>query len=71
MNRLWVNVLAALAFCGLAVSLAVVVLPPSLSWAAVLEALTTQAPSRCAQVHFGDGGPSSARQVCWSLWRLY
>jgi hypothetical protein len=61
MNRLWVNVLAALAFCGLAVSLAVV----------VVEALTTQAPSPCADVHFGDGGPSSSRRVCWSLWRLY
>jgi hypothetical protein len=69
MNRLEVNVLAAFALCVLAVTLAVLVVPPSLSWAAVLEALTTQAP--CADVHFGDGSPSSARPVCWSLWRLY
>jgi hypothetical protein len=69
MNRLAVNVLAAFALCGLAVTLAVLVVPPSLSWAAVLEALTTQPP--CAEVHFGDGSPSSARPVCWSLWRLY
>jgi hypothetical protein len=60
-------VLAAFALCVLAVTLAVLVVPPSLSWAAVLEALT----SPCADVHFGDGSPSSARPVCWSLWRLY
>jgi hypothetical protein len=69
MNRLEVNMLAAFALCVLAVTLAVLVVPPSLSWSAVLEALTTQAP--CADVHFGDGSPSSARPVCWSLWRLY
>jgi hypothetical protein len=69
MNRLAVNVLAAFALCVLAVTLAVLVVPPSPSWAAVLEALTRQAP--CADVHFGDGSPSSARPVCWSLWRLY
>jgi hypothetical protein len=34
MNRLEVNVLAAFALCVLAVTLAVLVLPPSLSWAA-------------------------------------
>jgi hypothetical protein len=68
MNRLAVNVLAAFALCVLAVTLALLVVPPSLSWAAVLEALTT---SPCADVHFGDGSPSSARPVCWSLWRLY
>ena len=68
MNRLAVNVLAAFALCVLAVTLAVLMVP-SLSWAAVLEALTTQPP--CADVHFGDGSPSSARPVCWSLWRLY
>jgi hypothetical protein len=68
MNRLTVNVLAAFALCVLAVTLAVLMVP-SLSWAAVLEALTTQPP--CADVHFGDGSPSSARPVCWSLWRLY
>ena len=69
MHRLAVNVLAAFALCVLAVTLAVLVVPPSLSSAAVLEALTTQPP--CADVHFGDGSPSSARPVCWSLWRLY
>ena len=71
MNGLAVNVLAAFALCVLAVTLAVLVVPPSLSWAAELEALTTQSPSPCADVHFGDGSPSSARPVCWSLWRLY
>jgi hypothetical protein len=71
MNRLAVNVLAAFALCVLAVTLAVLVVPPSLSWAAVLEALTTQPPSPCADVHFGDGSPSSSQPVCWSLWRLY
>ena len=65
MNRLAVNVLAAFALCVLAVTLAVLVVPPS------LEALTTQPHSPCADVHFGDGSPSSARPVCWSLWRLY
>jgi hypothetical protein len=48
MNRLAVNVVVALALCALAVTLGML-LASSLSWAAVLESLTTsggQAPCR-------------------------
>ncbi len=53
-DRLAVNVLAAFALCVLAVTLAVLVVPPSLSWAAVLEALTTQAQGEGACVFTGQ-----------------
>jgi predicted ester cyclase len=46
MNRRAVKVLAALALCGLAVSL-VLLLAPDISWAAVLKWLTTSGPSPC------------------------
>jgi hypothetical protein len=52
MNGLAVKVLLAVALCVLAVTLAVL-LVPSLSWAAVLEWLTTQGSSPCACVFGG------------------
>ena len=46
MKRVSVNVLAALALCGLAVTLALL-LVPDISWAAVLEWLTTNSSGPC------------------------
>ena len=46
MTRMAVNVLAALALCGLALTL-VLLLASDISWAAVLEWLTTSGPSLC------------------------
>ena len=54
MNRVALVALAVLAVCVLAVTLAVLVVPPSLSWAAVLEALTTQAQGEGACVFTGQ-----------------
>jgi hypothetical protein len=48
MNRRAVKVLAALALCGLAVSL-VLLFAPDISWAAVLKWLTTSSP--CPSEH--------------------
>jgi len=45
MTRLAVNVLAAVALCVLAVTLAVL-LVPNIAWADVLEYLTTQPPCK-------------------------
>jgi hypothetical protein len=49
-----VILLWAFALCVLAVTLVVLLIPPSLSWAAVLQWLTTQPPSPCACA-FTDG----------------
>jgi hypothetical protein len=45
MNRLAVNILAAFALCVLAVTL--VLLSPDLSWATVLESLTSSGQAPC------------------------
>ena len=45
-KRMAVNVLAALALCGLVVTL-VLLLAPDISWAAVLKWLTTSSPGPC------------------------
>jgi hypothetical protein len=45
-KRMAVNVLAALALCGLVVTL-VLLFAPDISWAAVLKWLTTSGPSPC------------------------
>jgi len=47
-KELRVIVLWAFALCVLAVTLVVVLLPPGLSWATVLQWLTTQPTSPCA-----------------------
>ncbi len=53
MNGLALKVLLAVALCVVAVTLAVL-LTSSLSWAGVLEFLTTQPPSPCACIFGGD-----------------
>jgi hypothetical protein len=53
MNGFAVKVLLAVALCVLAVALAML-LVPSLSWAGVLEWITTQPPSPCACIFGGD-----------------
>ncbi len=54
MKGLAVIVLWAFVLCVLAVTLVVMLLPPSLSWAAALEWITTQSPSPCACIFGRD-----------------